>query len=128
MPKICNVARLSCMAESETEPNPPQRSDSTKSNSSRFIETCRHDLRRLVAASRNACTLDYLQLVVIRQANPTFAGRYISASIKEYVAFTNVLHAIDDGQREIWKLWYYIRDLVKHYLRSMDAFADMIKT
>jgi hypothetical protein len=130
MPRRRYYRQIFCMAPSEVTSNPPPRSGTAGSDSSSVLEERRSEFRRLVAASRNACTLDYLRLVVIRQADRAYAERYVRASIDEYVALTNVLRVVDDKnfhKRNVWKWWCYIRDLVKKYVADVEAFAEMIR-
>ena len=81
-------------------------------------------LRGLVSEAWAQCIWDYLQLVTLRLVDPNYPRQNINQCLSDSVEFNNFsqqLNGPDFRNRQVWRAWFYIQDLVIKYLPQGDG-------
>jgi len=72
----------------------------------------------IVADAWSRCIWDYFQLVTLRLVDPHYAQRYIESCLKDFVEFNNLTRQLKSTElrnKQVWRAWDYIRELVIKY-------------
>src|SRR5204862_4010957 len=81
------------------------------------------DLKDLVNDAWIRCLQDYFQLVTVRLMNPAKTQSYIDSCLNDSVEFntlTRQVYRTDFQNKQVWRAWHYIRELVIKYRRETD--------
>jgi hypothetical protein len=81
-------------------------------------------LRDLVSEAWAQCIWDYLQLVTKRLVNRTYPRHHINQCLSDSVEFNNFSQQLNGPEfrnRQVWRAWFYIRELVMKYLPKDDG-------
>ena len=76
------------------------------------------DLLGIVAEAWSRCIRDYFQLVTLRLVDPHFAQSYIESCLNDSAEFNNLTRQLTSselGNTQVWRAWYYVRELVIKY-------------
>jgi hypothetical protein len=98
-----------------------QRNFSGMSDASRQLADDVQALRRIVNEAWFQCLSEYFQLVTLRLIDPKYSRDYIDSCLSDAVEFNNFTRQLDSHEfrnRQVWRAWHYIRELVVKYQDS----------
>jgi hypothetical protein len=76
-------------------------------------------IKELLKEAWRTCTIEYFQLIIKHLVDPTYAQKFIKSTLHDLVVFKTFSQELDGtafGNRQVWRAWYYIEDLVKKYI------------
>lgn len=100
-----------------------QRNFSGMSDASRQLADDVKALRGVVAEAWSQCMWEYFQLVTLRLIDPKYSRDYIDSCLSDSVEFNNFSRQLNSDEfrnRQVWRAWHYIRELVIKYHQTSD--------
>lgn len=84
-------------------------------------------LKELVKEAWRTCTVEYFQLIIKRLVNPTEPQEFTKSVLHDLVVFktfSEELLANTFRNRQVWRAWHYIRELVVKYIPKIGDKLD----